>query len=250
MIPRELQSKVRTQRSSGNPPLPEWMEKRLVLYALAASAGLLMGTATPAEARVRFTRNTSVLSGNTSLAVDLNNDGTVDFTLINTTYRTGGTRAAFLTAKGAVAGNEVEATPGYYMAVAFNSRSVVSGSSPFLVFRSQAPMVANIGPHGGEFSNVTDRFLGVKFMINGAVHFGWIGFRSVVSNKTMGDRAKLFGWAYETRPNTPIETLIPGDDLESFSVAPGLEAQPNSLELLARGNVAITDWRRRRGATA
>ena len=71
-------------------------------------------------------------------------------------------------------------------------------------------------------------------MINGQVHYGWIGFRS-----TSAYQATLEGWAYETRPNTPIRTAGPEE-------TPTLgAAEPTSLQLLAAGHVAVADWRRR-----
>jgi len=105
----------------------------------------------------------------------------------------------------------------------------------------------------GPFANVTNRYLGVRFLINGQVHFAWIGFRSC-KNLT----ATLLGWAYETQPKTPIlagagqgAVFPPSAELRpagSENVPAVRAAEPTSLELLAAGHVAVADWRRRNAA--
>jgi hypothetical protein len=89
----------------------------------------------------------------------------------------------------------------------------------------------------GDFAFVTDRFLGARFLFKGETHYSWIQFRSVGCLS-----AELGGWAYETVPNRPIRA---GDRGQEDSATLCL-AEPTSLELLAVGSVAMTDWRRRR----
>ena len=75
-------------------------------------------------------------------------------------------------------------------------------------------------------------------MIDGEIHYGWIGFRS-----TDLGVAKLAGWAYETEPNTPI---IVGDRGAANSASGGFQiAEPTSLQLLAMGHTAVADRQRR-----
>jgi len=90
----------------------------------------------------------------------------------------------------------------------------------------------------GNFANVINRFLGVRFLIDGQVHYGWIGFRSV----SPGPTAKLAGWAYETEPNKPIAAGDRGEAADSASVP---SAAPTSLQLLAMGHTGIADRQRR-----
>jgi len=49
---------------------------------------------------------------------------------------------------------------------------------------------------------VRTRYLGLEFLINGEVHFGWA--RLTVTCKDLRVLATLSGYAYETVPNTPI----------------------------------------------
>ena len=92
----------------------------------------------------------------------------------------------------------------------------------------------------GFFLDTTNRFLGVQFLINGQVHYGWIGFRSVKATPMLA--ATLGGCAYETESNTPI---IAGDTGRGEGDSAALQAGPTSLELLAAGHTAIAERRRR-----
>ena len=90
----------------------------------------------------------------------------------------------------------------------------------------------------GFFDNTQDKFLGVQLIVNGQVHFGWIGFRSVDARKTV--RVSLAGWAYETSPNTPITAGDMGTAAQSQ-----VSTQPTSMELLALGHSGSEQRRNR-----
>jgi hypothetical protein len=85
-----------------------------------------------------------------------------------------------------------------------------------------------------------DKFLGVRFVINGEVHYGWIGFRCVTVAYPV-ITAKLGGWAYETVPNKSISA---GDTGSGSAQSHGV-ISPTSLELLAAGHGAIEHHRKR-----
>jgi hypothetical protein len=88
----------------------------------------------------------------------------------------------------------------------------------------------------GPFDNVQNRFVGVKLLVNGETHFGWIGFRRVDARKTV--QVTLAGWAYETDPNTPIVAGDMGNGNEPTF-------QPTSLEILSAGHAGIQQRRKR-----
>lgn len=144
-------------------------------------------------------------------------------------------------AYGAIPSNEMEARGGGPAALV-NGAKIPTGS--FVKKGALAGLFYGSECHiyrFGYFYDTFDRFLGVKFMINGQVHYGWIGFRGV--GVLFGLGAQLWGWAYETEPNTSIRAIDP-------SYTPSISAaEPTSLELLAAGHVAVADWRRR-GAIA
>jgi len=236
--------------------LDEVLERRMLLYVLAAGATLAGASAT--QAKVVVTSSTAVLTlGGSPLQIDLNNDGMTDFSLYDggsfctgsgsgKCFLKGGVRrppngstrsVTYMTMRGAQSSNEMLQNQNYAgPAALINGARIGSG----LVFGKGGLMevsshVQNAPRERGglSFSNVIQRYMGVRFLINGQVHYGWIGFRSV-SHFT----ATLMGWAYETQPNTPIRTGIAISGLTR-------SVEPTSLELLAAGHVAIADRRRR-----
>jgi hypothetical protein len=210
-------------------------ERRMMMYALAA--GVVAVCAPAAEAKVVFTPNNLVLNPPAHLDIDLNHDGHTDFRLSDSLYRTffGEYRGGTLSVKGAagngIVGGASALTVGTKIGSSanFDSKGVLVGCNYIFGFGSDCG--------GGFFYNGTDRFLGVRFLFKGETHYGWIQFRSVFFFT-----ARLGGWAYETVPNKPI---LAGDRGEEHS-ATLRSAEPTSLELLAAGNVAMVDWRRRR----
>ena len=248
--------------------LDEVLERRMLLYVLAAGAALAGVGAGTTEGKVIFTPSSVALTNRgcvferatSSLEIDLNNDGTTDFTIndsCTTIYITGTARRRplgseynvyFLSAQGAVTGNSLESAGDGRLKALPDGARIPMGN-----FAVQGNMVAQRegSNPSGSFVNVQYRFLGVRFLINGQVHYGWIGFRSV-----KGFTATLYGWAYETEPNTPIFAGLSAaiGELEKQPALPSAEqpalrsTEPTSLQLLAAGHVAVADWRRRNAA--
>jgi hypothetical protein len=217
--------------------LEEVLERRMLLYVLAAGATL--AGASSAQAKAVFTRSDFVLSlPNGHLAIDLNNDGTTDFILIDhCVSQTSCFGSVNITARGYGQNGVEQMTMGRRQEAA--ALTIGDKIGPAAAFKPYGFMLYGSifsGTHSfGPFAHTGLRFLGVSFLINGQVHYGWIGFRSV-------DRftAKLLGWAYETLPNTPISAGQGSRESDALS-----STEPTSLELLATGHVAVADWRRR-----
>jgi hypothetical protein len=244
MSPRNREHKQ--GKRQGPSLLGEVLERRIVLYVLAAGATLAGASA--AQAQIVFTPSdrvlTGVLDGTNHLKIDLNNDGAGDFILndyLKKSYGASSGSAWRLWADGRTASNGIQGISknGKFFASALKKGAPIGSGGNFASF---APMQSRVDPYGfpysyGNFRDVTNRFLGVRFLIKGEVHYGWIGFRKV-DNFT----AKLVGWAYEAQANTAIRAGDKGEE-EPVSVR---VPEPASLELLAAGNVAMVDWRRRR----
>ena len=255
-----MDSNNQGRASAGNKTLlDEVLERRLLLYALAA--GATFAAAPPAVGKVVFTPHKQTLEAayGYELGIDLNNDGVVDFMLFDTvqtisitcsdgltrlsghppdssgcTFREGQLRLADVGPRG-----EVVDSPSHYPADLGPGARIGPGS----VFRKPINYGSlEVGyirsASKGNFINVTDKFLGVKFAINGRAHYGWIGFSSVDSNFA----ATLIGWAYETEPDKPI---VAGDRGEKGDAVALLMPGPTSLKLLAMGHSAVADRQRR-----
>ena len=85
------------------------------------------------------------------------------------------------------------------------------------------------GTCSGPWNNVKNRYLGLKFLIGGAIHYGWA--RLNVACVTHYDQHQitglLTGYAYETVPNKPITT--------GRTKGPDVVAEPATLGRLALG---------------
>lgn len=231
-----------------NAPINSKLDKRLIAYvavAGAAGAGLL---ATPAQAKVVYTAANSQTTFGT-IPVDLNNDGIVDFTL---SIQGGFFHSEWTFVKPAVTGNAVlvgaKGGPqaGFFGLPVGPGEKFVSNT-----FYSYGLQMADAGMYGGSswflgnFANATNRYIGLKFSINGATHYGWA--RVNLSNYLKGGALQLTGYAYETTPQTNIvEGHISGPEKASNTPAAVLEptAQPASLGLLAHGAHGLAIWRR------
>jgi len=106
----------------------------------------------------------------------------------------------------------------------------------------------------GSWINVKNRYLGIKFEINGETHYGWARL-SVLVQLPLTVTATLTGYAYETVPNKPIVAgqtkeaeETDGSIREPEAVLSAPIAKPAALGLLAAGAPALSIWRRERQA--
>jgi len=84
----------------------------------------------------------------------------------------------------------------------------------------------------GAWVYVTNRYLGLQFMINGNTHYGW----ARLSVDMFRSEGAVTGYAYETIPNKPIIAgKTKGPDVITF--------QPATLGHLAKGSAGLTAWR-------
>jgi hypothetical protein len=206
--------------------LSESMHKRLSAYALAASAAGVgvLALAQPAEARVVYTP-AHVKIGYPDFKVyrlDINHDGITDFlfsTRAMNTYQLnvcGPTRSESrpcLSTKG----NHFNEIWGYKtgrfskgFASALRQGARIAGDPKH--FLSQNFIMASVtcgegscGTARGPWAkaNGNNRYLGLKFVVKGKVHYGWA--RVNVVAPPPDTRAILTGYAYETIPNKPIK---------------------------------------------
>jgi len=241
---------LRKQNTTASPtkkqPSPRF-EKLLTAYATAASAaGVAMLAAPSAGAKVVYTP-VKVTIGS-SYMLDLNHDGVPDFNLeFCVCLPHGGIFQAGLVTKG----NEVRQTTAFPREAAALPRntligpeqaftSVTSGYGGVLMAFNSAYGSYSFG--GGPWLGVTNRYLGVKFLINGQVHFGWA--RLTV---TSGLEATLTGYAYETVPNKSIkagQTTGAAEVTESQMPVPAVAPKGPSLGMLAGGADTLDIWRR------
>lgn len=195
----------RTDPASVSPNL----QHQLNLYALAAGAtgvGVLVFSGS-AEARIVYTAVHKTVRLNHALPIDLNRDGIRDFDVLNLTHNSTSPRGDVLAAEPLNSGNQIIAqrTSRGYGASALLAKFTVGSSAKN--FRSGRDLMAFYSTRsvrsGGLWKNVTKRYLGLKFLIKGKIHYGWARLNVQITNQV---NATLSGFAYETIPNKPIVT--------------------------------------------
>ncbi len=225
--------------------LSDSVHHQLNMYALAASAagvGVLalaqpsMGEIIYTHAHVKISIAGNGRYGRYLHFLDLDHHDGHDFSLrmsrFESSSRTG--RDTWMTMRGD-AGNRVAGHPPHPgsggLAYALRAGRQIGPDLRFGPYSGEF-MAARAGTPGGHttacngpWHEVTERYLGLRFGINGQVHYGWARLNVHCKPKLHG---LLTGYAYETIPNKPIIAgKTKGPDVMTF--------QPGSLGALAAG---------------
>ena len=185
------------------------LEQRLKTYALAASAaGVgLMALAQTGEAEIVYTPVHVIVPANGSYSIDLNNDGKVDYIIAEFDNLNRG-ELYFGDDFNGVGAVRHGTSDCYCTQALALRRGVTVGPGRRFFF----PTVLNIvfadkvGTSSyfyyGQWINVTDRYLGLKFTVNGQFYYGWARMTTHVTHTHI--EGLITGYAYETVANTPI----------------------------------------------
>jgi len=248
--------------SSGRPRTPSTLSPalshRLNLYALTASAAgvSLLALVQPSEARVVYTDTHNVIRTNGIYGLDLNHDGIIDFLIQERGFLFSSSGYNGLRAKEAF-GNAVEGSNGIAAALSQGAR-IGSGQQFISSTNSFGEALFNVAcsvdsgcSTVGKWGNVRNRYLGLRFRIDGKTHYGWARLSVEVQGHKI--TAVLTGYAYESIPGRAIYAgqTNGADSLQSEpseSVAPDSTSrqtlQPTSLGRLALGAGAVPPSRR------
>ena len=102
----------------------------------------------------------------------------------------------------------------------------------------------------GLWRNVANRYLGLKFKINGKTHYGWARLSVKASKMPYEITAVLTGYAYETIPG---KAIIAGATKGSDDAEPAASINmpaPAALGALAMGAPGLSIWRREESVAA
>lgn len=185
----------------------EAFHRRLNSYALAAGAAgvSLLALVKPSAAEIIYTKTLHVIGQNSSYNLDFTHDGTTDLTIQNKTSHSCSPESCV--SRGSVAAilpgtNEVVFNA--YGAVAMKagmrigpSDALKGGTERMLYGHDEWSFPT------GSWINVNDRYLGVKFVINGETHYGWARL-SVRAVPSFSFTPVVTGYAYETIANKAI----------------------------------------------
>ena len=196
--------------------LSDSVHRQLNMYALAASAAGVgvLASAQPAEAKIVYTPAHHVIGEKQEYALALNHKQD-DFLFTNSqclggTFPCSSTAWAYLAvAADSRAGkcpNEVMGRQ--HWASALKRGAHISEGQQFSRSARMASQCSGVGCTGprtsGPWVNVTDRYLGLKFKIEGKFHYGWARLNVAVVQGQFEIVGMLTGYAYETIPNKPI----------------------------------------------
>lgn len=234
-------------------------DQRMKLYSVAAAAtGVsILALAQPSNAEVVITRKTIPLNQvndvPTRVPVDINRDGIPDFSfsVTNFAYHSREAKIAILPLQGgAVVGVPAEKAPAYASALMHGAKvgpSARFSSKGFAeVGRSYIPYTPSQYlryVYGKWEGNPPNRFVGVRFLIKGQTHYGWI--RLSINTTTYPLSGTITAYAYETVPNKPI--LAGMAPASATRDAAELQTPPSSgpsLGMLAMGADRLAVWRR------
>jgi hypothetical protein len=233
--------------------LSDSFHQRLNMYALAASAagvGVLALTH-PAEAKIVYTPTHRVIGKKARYQVDFNHDKLGDFALVNTRNCNTDFCVDVLSAIPS-GGNGIEGAKGF-LSIPYASalqRGARIGPKAHFSGRLMASSESSQGTIG-RWLNVTNGYLGVRFTINGKLHYGWARLTVQVLHGAY-IKTTLTGYAYETIANKPIIAGRTKSDADDPSVvgqsAPAAlmipSARAATLGLLAQGYPALSAWRK------
>jgi hypothetical protein len=250
----------KTAKSRSAAQLSENLDKNLGAYAIAAAAAgvSILAGVRPSEAEVIYTPKHITLGhaqnegGPVVYPIDFKNDGIADLNLVSFAGATTNLAAASLevypcyckTPNSVVGMRRAQSESAFALPAGVQ----VGPGQPFVASNVRVRLALQENRHRtstvgksyfqGQWANggkgVKNHYLGVKFLISGEVHYGWV--RLTISKNPL-----LTGWAYETEANAPIVTGFPQSNGPG---AIGEESNsPASLGVLARGADGLPMWR-------
>lgn len=218
------------------------------LTALATGLGTMV-LGVPMEGKVVVTKANISINSTASLLpptfLDLNHDGVADLELGRNGFASGGTFQ--LAIGGSVFNGGAIVTPHSY-AAALRHGAGIGPSGKFGRSFTVEVSGGTIGDQSLHFfgdwgGNPTNRFMGVKFLINGQTHYGWVRLQITTGKGDLG--GTITGYAYETIANKKLEAGVQSDDLADAAPAePAFQTSGGSLGMLALGFDGLAIWRR------
>jgi hypothetical protein len=219
-------------------------------YALAASAaGVgMIALAQPSEAEIVFTPAHTFLVRYQHFPLDLNHDGTPDigFFFYGPAYHAFNQTLFVHPLNG---GGVIVDGPGYAAPLPLGfgigpGRNFANGNNSRRIERTRGYYTQNSGyivRSYGLWANKGDKYLGVEFVIDGELHYGWIRFTVTVGHNQPMD-GTVTGYAYETKANQSVHA---GQLSDEASVPAKTEPMVSpSLGALALGFMGLDLWRR------
>jgi len=229
------------------------LDNNLAAYMIAAAgaAGVSIAAVQPVEAKIVYTPKQITIAPRTAISLDLNNDGVNDFIISNWQYD----QVSHLSIIHQASANGVMSKYQKLGPAADLAFGVQIGPARFFEgvgsMATDGSQSGTVFFSGGPWKNAHERYLGLKFSLNGETHYGWA--RMTVTAKG-GIAATLTGYAYETVPDKPISAGKTSGSSDASGDNPDEALAPSqgsaTLGMLAGGAGNLTIWRRNDEAAA
>jgi hypothetical protein len=185
------------------------LQSQLNMYAVAASAAGVgaLALAQPASAEVMYTPAHQIIGANGVFSVDVNHDRTVDFLIQQWNYGNWSSNNQLLAdpavGNGVVGKQSMASALASGASIGPNQNFIAGGSNGEVMLSVTHTTTGGTSFVHGPWENVRNRYLGLKFQVDGETHYGWA--RLSVQRQQFHFTALLTGYAYETTPNTAIK---------------------------------------------
>ena len=242
-------------------PLEPTLDRGLVAYVAAASAAgvSMLALAQPAEAKIVYTKANHEIAPGDMLNLDLRRGGGTEFTFSNSYYFGGNAWLSSLI----IAASGRSGVQSYAAVLRSGARvgpkNKFQGGAEKMVTRTfgscQTFCISNTG---GPWVNITNGYLGLRFLIRGRFHYGWARLNVTVQRQgSQAIYALLTGYAYETTANKPIiagrtkgdENKIGGTGADSPADFDKYRSKAGTLGELARGTAGLHGGKYRESGT-
>ena len=230
------------------PRSPRSFERRISLYSVAAAATSVgvLALCQPAESSVVIKNVNIPVTG--GMTLDLNHDGVPDLTF-NTFYTAPYYATASYITVNPAKGGGIVAKSGYASALLRSARvgpsaNFGTGSLSTLLMEGRGCDAKSCVLNGKWSGNHPNRFLGVKFLIKGKVHYGWVRV-TLNSGADVRMSATITEYGYETIANRAVKAGLASNNIRNRE--PSETHAGPSLGHLAAGADGLTLWRREEG---
>jgi hypothetical protein len=255
----------RTSSPSNDSGKNEKLNRQVGLYSLAAAAAgvSVLALAAPATAEVVVTKAHLPVVPLVGVSLDMNHDGTPDFYFSLFSYKEfGRSFQCDLTVVPEHGAGVVATRPEQVAYVSALAQGAKIGPSARFTPDSSHDIIENsfgafTNGHltsrfllGKWANNPTNRYIGVKFLIDGETHYGWIRLNVTMSSGPMSIRGTITAYAYETEPNEPIYAGLTEEPTAEVQSPENRDQAGPSLGMLALGAEGLPLWRREETLTA
>jgi hypothetical protein len=178
-------------------------------------------------------------NGFAAYPLDLNNDQTIDFVVASRDTVTPNSHVRLTFAAPYGAGNAVagETPSAYDYALALDINTMVDSTLNWIAAtNTMAYNADSANPYNENWNGVTDKYLGLQFVVGGNTHYGWARLDSYA----IGDSIVLKDYAYEATPNVGIMTGNMGASLTETQIenlVKFVNQANNSVKVVVNGNL-------------